>query len=236
MPASPQGSRKRRPPKAIQLPPGFEGGQVSLFLPSSEVDFDRLIAPFKGVPKFQIRTDNLAIRGVLKSPGFSPPAHAHVEVDHAHDKGETSLQIEIFRGAGRLPKDAMDLSGFIDKVGGALTNLTEERAFLASLNYNLKMSEWKPTVSLPYSPGALNATLPGVAQIAGLDFAFAEGVDQPLRRAFVTTYDRLDRMVVKLLLALTSPWDQGLPNKLFELGASQFPKFAVPNETRMHND
>lgn len=88
------------------------------------------------------------------------------------------------------------------------------------------MDEWEPTVPLPFAPPGTLDHIPGVPKISGLDFSFSSpGIDQPLIRAFVTTYEHLQQIVVRLLIARTVSIDPELPTVLLETADQYVPHF-----------
>jgi hypothetical protein len=66
--------------------------------------------------------------------------------------------------------------------------------------------------------------MPGLPQICGVDVTFQDrSASQHLHRAFVTTYDGIERVVVRMLLIDTAVWDHTLPSAMILLASSHLP-------------
>jgi len=103
----------------------------------------------------------------------------------------------------------------------------QKRRTLVSASFTFDLEVWQPTLPLPFSPGSMVGDLPGVPQICGLDFAFTSRTEsQLLHRAFITTYDVINQMVVRFLLGHSEVFSPSLPARLLELVNSQIPIFA----------
>jgi hypothetical protein len=228
-----QRTSKRRPSKTGQassevgkltLPPGTDLLSVRVYFKQSEFDLKKGIKALGSLPTFQVRSDNAGFRGILTGGKILRSAHAHLEV--ARDRsarskktGSVWLELEMFPGEhGRISNKTLRFEEGISILMGCLESPAKPRSMMVGANLSLSLKDWEPTVPLPYTPGSFGATMPGVAKICGVDFAFADpSASQPMLRGFVTTYDAIDQMVVRLLLRMSAVLDTQVAERAIKL-------------------
>jgi hypothetical protein len=154
--------------------------------------------------------------------------HGHLTIEKATSHGEYSIELNLVTGDhGRIPKGALSVEKSFDRVMPFLTKPADSLQALISASFSMYLKEWEPTVSLPFSPVGITEQMPGLPRISGLDFTFDEQSDsQHLHRAFVTTYDGIDRMVVRMLLSLQTVWAVSMITDTIELVRAHLPILA----------
>jgi len=213
---------------ALVWPEGLEASSFTCRLTPAEADFEAVFEAFKESPGFHTRSDNKAIRGVLKgSP--SRHWHAHFEMTHVSARRGSTLEFQTVRGpCGRQRPGTLTSSAFLRRLKALLPAIAGmAQPGMLSARFELSMDRWKTTMPIPYAASGL-ADLPGEPEIAGLDFAFQDTPVRPgMRRAFITTYSELKQIVVRLLLAGPRIIDESLPRELLSAGTQHLSMFAV---------
>lgn len=197
-------------------------------MPQKDFDFAAALSAFESQPAFQLRPDKGGMRVVIRGGNTLRSGHAHLEINKAEKRDQTTIELELVSGThGKLPREVFTLDRAISILGSLLKTPAKARVIVLSANFTFSLKEWEPTIPLPFSPGAMVGELPGVPQICGLDFAFTnQSESQLLHRAFVTTYDNTEQMVVRFFLGHAEVFDTSLPERVFELVTAHVPIFA----------
>lgn len=229
LPVAPEETPRIRPParRQVRLPVGLDELLVSIRIPSAEFNRKGLFAQFAKVHSFQVRSGGQEMRGALHGGGILSSAHAHLTVLKA-GRSEHSIQLELVPGAhGRLPKGAWDVGQGISTVRKHLANPDATWKALLGANFSLSLKRWEPTVRLPLATPGIADGMPDIPRICGLDFAFSDKAeDHFLRRAFVTTYEGIDLLVVRMHMTCSLQWDSNLPRHVVHVTKDHLPALA----------
>lgn len=222
-----------RQPKPRVIPPGLEDASFDVRVPEQLVDFRRAYESWRELPLSQTRDDDRGIRGVARGDTKIKPFHAHYSLDFQAERKEYVFRLELAKGThGPAEKQLPRLSEVLDQLTGFLAEPERRFRGLLSANFNFPLGEWQPTIKLPFSlPGTLDH-VPGLPEISGLDFSFEDlRPEQPLRRAFVTTYDAINEMVLRLLLSHATAISGALVDRMLDVASTHYPVFVtrIPN-------
>lgn len=194
-------------------------------VPNREFDLSGAFKAFENQPAFQLRPDKGGMRAVIAGGSIMPSGHAHLEINKSEKGSQTTFELQL--ASGNLAPDVLTLDRAISSLRSLLKTHATSRPVAVSANFTFSLKEWEPTIPLPFSPGIMAGELPGLPQICGLDFAFTNRSEsQLLHRAFVTTNDASDQMVVRFLFGHPEVFDNGLPNRVLNLVSAHIPIFA----------
>jgi hypothetical protein len=209
-------------------PPGLQDLTLTLRFPAEAVNFDRLFREVSETPGFSRRSDGGGIRGALRGERGWGPIHAHFDLNR-NDRGDIVLELEILTSShGRFKTGVPTLSRFITTLRAYIANPDASFRGLVGAHFSLSTEEWTPTVPLPFTPPEPLDKIPGLPQISGVDFSFSEQTpEQPLIRAFVTTYDAINRFVIRILTGQPVEIDIHLVDLMRKTATDYLPYFAV---------
>lgn len=215
-------SSTTRGPAAVELPLGLDELVLTVRTSKRQLDFARVLEAFGDKPSFSIRRDKKGVRGALSGHGTISQGHAHLEVAVGERSGEHMIELALIPGShGRISPRALTIADAIHLLGVSLKDPASVRRVRVSANFSFDLKQWEPTLPLPFAPGTAAEQMPGQPQICGLDVAFLDrSPTQHLHRAFVTTYDEIERMVVRMLLTDSLPWTERLPLACLTLAGS----------------
>lgn len=214
------------------MPPGLEVASFTVKASPSQLDFEGLSGFLESFSSFQRRIDGQGLRGALLGGDYLKDGHAHFEVTRSSATDDWTIEYEIVRGSHSSPgQDLLPASSFLGTIAKFLPSSEGEARGLFSASFVLSMKEWEPTVTLPFVPPGMLDHMPGAPRIAGVDFAFGDaGAAHGLLRAFVTTYDVIDEMVIRILMGYVTRWGDQVTPEMLKLAAAQLPIFARPKE------
>jgi hypothetical protein len=151
----------------------------------------------------------------------------HLTISAASPRDKWNIEYEIIKGShGRMPRDTPNLDALFDRTASLFGNPSRSLPALVSANLALSSKSWESIVPLPLTPPGALENMPGAPQISGIDFSFSDrSTGQKLRRAFVTTYDAIDQIVVRLLLAHPIQWGPHITDEVFSLINQYVPSF-----------
>jgi hypothetical protein len=196
-------------------------------LPVAQQPKGGLAAVAERFPAFQKRSDGRGIRGAVSGGRHLAGAHAHFEITSSSGKNEWSIEYEIVAAShGRMPKGTPNLDGLFKGTADLLGSPGHEHKTLVTANLALSTKRWESVVPLPLAPPGPLEKMPGGPQISGIDFSFSDRASgQKLRRAFVTTYDAIDQLVVRLLLSHATGWGKHVTLEMTSLIQQYVPVF-----------
>jgi hypothetical protein len=170
------------------------------------------------------------MRGVISGGRSLAGAHVHLTITAESAGRAWSVEYEIIKGShGPMPKGAPTLDMFFDRAPHLFGNFSRDLPALVTANLALSSKSWESIVPLPLTPPGALEKMPGAPQISGIDFSFSDrSGGQKLRRAFVTTYDAIDEIVVRLLLAHPFKWGPHITHDVFSLISQYLPSFVRP--------
>jgi hypothetical protein len=186
------------------IPPGLTSLSLSLPLSVEEVDQKSIRNLASQYDSLEL-TEKGGLRGLLASDRTYPRMHGHLSI--ARDKAAQTIEYELLMFSSRqtVPKGAtaLHLSESMSRTGVLVKDATIPRPGIIAATFYFKQDEWRPIIELPFSAPNVVQVIPGLPQIAGVDFAFpASSPQQPLIRAFVSTYPKSKQFVVKMILGL----------------------------------
>ena len=229
----PRLAKRPRPPKTpkktgVRLPNALDELSCTIRAPVNQIDFEGLAADLKPYPTFTERFDSHGIRGTLLGGHLLSGGHAHLTVEKVSDEDEYSIELDLVPGDhGRIPKGALSIAGAFETIESRRKATEGSIPILVSANFAMSLKEWEPTVALPFTPTGITEQMPGVPRISGLDFSFNEQTEsQHLHRAFVTTYDGIERMVVRMLLSFEARWEPNVLGAMIQLVNAHLPILA----------
>jgi len=229
--ASPLTETRARPPRQkkakaspLKLPAGLTSLSATLRVSEDAVSFDALEKFVKGVDHFEARAAVRGVRGVLVGGRALPGGHAHVTIDYVKAEKRFQIEVEVFNGPHGPRLKGMSIADFFGGAGVWLRSGEKNTTTLLGANLALSLDDWSPVFDLPFTPAGITAQMPGLPKIAGVDFSFEQQTEtQHLHRAFITTYDEIKRMVVRVLLTYDQPWDEGMLPASVTLVAAHLP-------------
>lgn len=211
------------------VPTGLEEASFAIRIPETAVDSKRAFATWKSLPFALKREDGRGMRGVARGERRLSPFHAHFSLDHEDERNEYIFRLELTKGThGAAERRLPRISEFLEDFRSYLREPDRRYRGLLGANFNFSLRKWRPSFSLPFSvPGTFDH-VPGLPQISGLDFSFADTrPEQSLRRAFVTTYAGIDEMVLKLLFSHASPISGQLADEILSVANAHRPIFVA---------
>lgn len=229
MPSSRSRAKAAAAHPPTQLPPGLQDVSFDVRLTSEQFDSKGLLGYLSSIPGFSIRPDKNAARGAVRAGDRWKGLHAHVELARSRSMKEFTFQFEIVTVPhGRMSAGVPSIDELLSEMKLFFRNGDETYSGLVGAHFSLDLKKYHPTVPLPFTPPGKLDHVPGLPEISGLDFSFRERHrDQPLIRAFVTTYPSIHRMVIRLLMSHSSTIGDHLPLAMIDLAAVHLPIFAV---------
>ena len=214
------------------FPPGFQEITVTIRLGAEDLRLQELIKQFTGTPGFRVRSDDEGLAGALRGERGWGAAHTHFSLSRTESNEVYLLELEFVPTShGRFQKGVPSTRKFLNAIKSVLSDPDREYAAVIGANFSLSTETWQPTVPLPFNPPASLDHIPGLPRISGLDFSFAEhGADQPLMRAFITTYEPIQRMVIRFLVAESVRISAELPQAMTRAASRFLPSFAQRKE------
>jgi hypothetical protein len=193
-------------------------------VPLAAVNFDGLREHLRAVPGFYVRQDELGVQGILSGGPSLPEGHAHLTISREQTDQEWAIEFEFYpHEHEHVLDDVRDLTSLPDLVRDWFL-VHGPMEGLLGVSFTLRFQEWESAVPLPYAPAGLLDDIPGAPKIAGIDFAFSDASpSQRLQRAFVTTYESIDRMAVRLLMAHSIDWASDPSPMMIEAGREHLP-------------
>lgn len=209
----------------VRLPDAIDELSCAIRVPASRIDFQQLVSNLQNLPTFVMRFDDQGIRGTLVGGTLVSAAHGHLTVERISGENDYLIQLDLVPGGhGQIPKGAITLAQSFETIAPFLREYERSTPILVSASFAMSLKEWEPTVKLPFAPTGIVEQMPGLPRISGLDFSFNEQSDsQHLHRAFVTTYDGIERMVVRMLLSFEASWDPSVVSATIELVHAHLP-------------
>lgn len=224
---NPSGTQGRSAATSARFPSVLREITATVRVPDSAFAFQEILQQLETKPSVTVRKDREGVRGAARgSPGWGS-FHTHFVLEKRRS-GEFDLELEVTgRQHGRFPKGSLSTTKLIRAFASALEDSSRTFPAIVGAHYILPLDRWAPTVQLPFAPPGTLDHIPGVPQISGLDFSFsAPGPEQPLLRAFISTYGQLNEMIVRILLATHIAFQPSMPLSLAELAGSYLPRFA----------
>ena len=200
----------------------------------ASLDFASLAKRLTDSPRFAIRSDKKALRGVLSGRRVLDRGHGHTMITVGSTSTPHSIQIELFSGDHRgARRSYIDLPEFFEHVAEELRHPGRELSWLVGASFQLDAGKWRPVIPIPVRPD----DAPQGAHIAGLDFAFSQDGDVPgLQRLFITTYDQSRTIVVRVLFTVRSIWDLKVLARAVELSEGYLRLFASKERQHVQQD
>jgi len=223
---------KRASKAKLSVPTGLEVVGINCRIPQREVDFTFFASEVEQYPDFTVRRDLKSLAGVIQSDKSIPGVHAHFGLRSAKEKSEFTLEFELIARKHRpATVNGPGMSEFLKLSQRFLRKPSKAYRSLLSINFAFSLAKWQPTITLPFSVSNLGSEFRGNPNIAGVDFTF-DLPDSPLElsRAFVTTYEAIDKMVVRLLLWSEVTIGPSLPAHLLGSATELLPIFARERE------
>jgi len=208
------------------FPPYLDEITATLKFDEGELAFADLLTGLEGKPTVSTRTDGGGVRGAARGmPGWGS-VHTHYTLQRAAAGGYL-FEFELTsKSHGKFARGVPSTRQFLSMLRDSINDPSRKRAAILGAHFSFSMDEWQPTVPLPFIPPDTLDHIPGVPKISGLDFSFSEpGSEQPLVRAFVTTYDHQKEIVVRLLIAHSLVIGPDVPDSLVELATNYVPHF-----------
>lgn len=215
-------------PRRVVFPDGLQEIEVTFRAEKGAVDFHRFSERF---PKDSVASRpkrGKSVRLALAGAPLLSGGHAHFEARESGPGGSFVASLSLIPGRHESPLTSVpSIAEAIESIVGALKVVPEQFRLLVSAHYALSLKEWTPTLALPFTPQSMTGQLAGLPQICGVDIAFQEqSAAQCLQRAFLTTYDGIDRMVVRMLLVKNLALDATLVRNLVSLANDHLPLLA----------
>lgn len=220
-------TRRKSAPQTVEFPRYFTEISCTVRIPVNRAEFKTLFETLREIPGLSVRSDGEGLKGALRGERGWGSTHTHFTLER-EDSNAFVFRLDVFPTShGRFIKGVPSTSRFLKILRGALHEPATEVNGLLGARFLLSTDSWSPTVPLPFSPPGALDRLPGVPRISGLDFSFSEPTpDQPLIRAFITTYESLQEMSVRFLLMQRVSLDSNLPRVMAAAAARYLPSFA----------
>lgn len=193
----------------LELPEGLDTLSVELSFPDSKTLFGKLDSKFPKGKLTARRDDGTGARHFMPGTNALHQGHFHLTLELQKASGDVSLSLEVFPTTNHkeFARGSWTLADSIKALGAVLP---KECPCIVSATYTKRLSEWRPTFRLPMNTDELDG-MPGRPEVTGVDLVYRDSKSSDsLHRAFVTTYDTLDQVVVRLLFFDSLPWDNGL--------------------------
>ncbi len=203
-----------------------EGLDVAHFtMRAQAIDTEALFAAVSGSKFAEFRKGNSGVRCVLRLEDFRD-SHAHFAAGRLSGTTDWTLDYEVVDGLhGEHGNADLDDETFLKRIDGLFRSSAADPVGLLSCHFSFSLKDWAPTVALPFKPAMPLPGTPGSPSIAGVDFVFPDEPGTALRRAFVTTYETTEQVIVRLLLTFEATFACGFTARLIDAAASSVTGF-----------
>lgn len=218
--------------RSSELPQGFDSISATVRMVEREFKEKSLFAALAAIKTLQVRSDNGSIRGVLRTATMLPRSHGHFEFRTAKRGSPAVIEIDLVPGT-HTPKSkkSTGLDVCLALLQRQLPSPKAKRSTLLCASFRLSMKKWHPTIPLPIGPVGITEEVPGVPSICGVDLAFArQNGDHYLSRAFVTVFESIDLIVVRLLMRASVAWDRNLGRRMIEYTTAHLQTIVRPRD------
>jgi hypothetical protein len=192
-------------------------------------DFDKFERALGDVPLVMRRDDNRGIRVVLDETDFPTPVHSHLTIeDEEQTAGELLVRYDLFEGPhGSGETGLLKSHEAFTLLVNMVPALAEPSRGVLSSSAKFDSGLVRPALPLPLAIGPL--PFDGRPEIAGVDFNFQDVSDeQPLLRVFMTTYQTLNRIVLKIMMRYEMKLDRGLGVAMMQAADARVRQFLLP--------
>jgi len=214
----------------VSFPSWLSVASVRIPIAADRVEYEALRKTLSALPQFHESPERDFVYGIMSCEPQVSDCHAHLAIG-VGDEGEIRFELSVFPGThGDTETEFENAQNVLPLITGAVRD-PENLVGSIGLEYALSMENWAPVVALPFeAPDVLG--LPG-AKIAGVDFEFDEPTpEQPIARAFVSTYDSIKRMAVKLLVRESGALTGDIIARMVRRSQKSLPLFARQMEER----
>jgi hypothetical protein len=195
-------------------------------LAATAFNLKRAVQDLSRFTRASVRTGKTGVRGTFVTAGLAS-FHGHYTI-LKRDRDEVYLQLQIARGALTKAEGLPTVADFVGVIRNCMTTPPAEVGALVGGTFLFPLKSWQPTLTLPFEAGTALDGLPGKPRISGVDFAFAEtSDDQPLLRAFITTYDTLGEFSVRILVRTRLALDDSIHKAVLDAALGPISTFAV---------
>lgn len=223
---------KRAASRPTSIPRGLQDVSLTIRLRREDILLTEMLNALEQLEGFSRRGDGA--HGALRGEIGWGAAHGHFSIDIEGSAGAYLLFLEVVSSShGKLPKETPRVKEFLSIIQSYFVDPDRSFSGLLGVNFSLPLKVWSPTVPLPFTPPGVLDHIPGAPQISGLDFSFPlQTDDQPLIRAFITSYGQIDRLVVRFLLSLPTAIHASVIDEMLRLSAEYVLSFAREVESQ----
>ncbi|HEY4101394.1 MAG TPA: hypothetical protein VGM20_11035 [Gemmatimonadales bacterium] len=222
-------------PKPGTIPKGLDGIVLTARFQRSDVDFLGFAKAVKAAtPLVQFRENDL-IRTVAIGGSALRGSHVHLSLlrDKSGRKTSWELEYEVLGSKhGNLPDRRLTCNKLTELILRYIPAAENPQPMLLSVGFNLSLKEWKPTIRLPFSSAGIADGVAGLPQIAGIEFAFPDSpaTDTSMRRCMISTYDGIERLLVRLLATHSASFKSVTPQSLVDVCVQLLASFAIERQ------